>query len=166
MKKLLISAFALLVTAGAIAQTAEELQASKDRVAKLEKLATPPKTTGLSNIDGLATSSSGIAVQAVSISTKLQSMCAAISDASAAKPSLEEVTALGDQVKAQADAIQKAGEKVSAAAGDVKTIKNPMQIKTANTSINYSKDALALATQESAFQVKTVAALAQSLAKK
>lgn len=174
MKKVLFLAVALLMTAGAFAQTPEQMQASKERLAKLEKLSAAPKACGSASIDALSGKSEEIAKNAVVLTPFVQAVCYSalgqnidgVADASVAKPNVVEVTALSLKLADQAKMIKEAGEQVEGAANEVKAIKNPMKIKPAASNLSYAKDVLAVAGEETAFQAQVIAEMIKTLSDK
>lgn len=163
----------LFISANLFAQTPEQMQASKDRLTKLEKLGEAPKTCGMAAIDGLSEKSCEIAKNSVVITPLVQIMCYSaagqnaqgVVDGTVVKPTLVEVTALGVKVADQAILIKDASALVEGAAAEVKTIKNPMKMKPAASNLSYSKDVLAVAGEETAFMTQVIADMVKSLSK-
>lgn len=171
MKKLIVFALALLVTANVFAQITEEMKASEARFAKMEKLVTVPKTSGLATIDGLAANCGEIAINAVGITPLLQNMYYrsvgqsndGIIDVTVKKPTLVEAVELSSRITAQALLIKDASDKVQGAANEIKAIRNPLQLKSPTSCLNYSKDVLATAGEESVFQLKAIGEIIKTL---
>ena len=164
MKKVLFCAMALLCAISVSAQTKEEFQASKARAEKLEKLA-QPKSCKIAEVDALTTAAGTIAAESVQITPLLQGMYfrsigeteEGITDVTVKKPTVEELMELSGRIALQAVAVKTAAELVPAAGSALKSIKNPMQLKAPTQAVNYGKDVLAIAGEESVFQAKAIA---------
>lgn len=168
MRKILV--LAMLVMAGLwsqmSAQTPEELNASKDRYAKLEKLVKKggPKETGLVSVDGLAVGSTAIMAESLQITPLLENLYArsigetkeGVTDVSVKKPTLEECMVLSARIGKQALAAKATSELVQNAASEVKGLKNPMAAAKAVKSLDYSKDVIAIVGLESVYQAKAI----------
>lgn len=173
MKKVLfvLVAFALLAMNGSVnAQTQEEMDASKERYAKLQKLKDPGKV-GSTNIDALAVSSTKILATSLEITPQLENFYYrsigqsedGVTDVTVKKPTLEECVELSGMIALQTLAIKKATESIEAASGELKGIKNPMKAGKAGKSLNYSKDVLSLTGLESTFQAKAIAEIIETI---
>ena len=103
---------ALVCAVSVSAQTAEEMQASKERAAKLEKLV-QPKNCGIATVDGLTSSAGLVAVESIQITPLLQGMYYrsigqtedGVTDVTVKKPTLEELTELSARIGTQAAAV-------------------------------------------------------------
>lgn len=112
MKKFLLSVMTLICAINVSAQTAEEMQASKDRSAKLEKLS-QPKSCGVVAIDALTASTGIIASESTEITTPLQGMYYrsigqtkdGVTDVTVKKPTLAELQELSARIATQAIAV-------------------------------------------------------------
>lgn len=164
MKKVVLCMMALVCAVGASAQTAEEMQASVERAARLEKLI-PPKECGIPTIDGLTTDAGLVAVESVQITPLLQGMYYrsigqtedGVTDVTVKKPTLDELMELSVRIGAQALAVTDATQRISAASEELSKIKNPIKLKAPAACVKYAKDVLEIVGVESAFQVQTIA---------
>ena len=155
---------ALVCAVSVSAQTAEEMQASKERAAKLEKLV-QPKNCGIATVDGLTSAAGLVAVESIQITPLLQGLYYrsigqtedGVTDVTVNKPTLEELTELSARIGTQAAAVAAATKLVPAAGEELKGVKNPMKLAAATKSVKYSKDVLEIVGVESAFQVKAIA---------
>lgn len=165
MKKVLLCAMALVCAISVSAQTTEEMQASKDRAAKLEKLA-QPKECGIATINQLTSAAGSVALESIQITPLLQGMYyrslgqteEGVTDVTVKKPTLDELQELSVRIAAQADAVAKAAELVPQAGKELAAVKkDPMKLKGAPNALKYSKEVLAIVGEESVFQVKAIA---------
>ncbi len=164
MKKVVLCMMALICAVSVSAQTAEEMQASKERAAKLEKLV-QPKNCGIATVDGLTSAAGLVAVESIQITPLLQGLYYrsigqtedGVTDVTVKKPTLEELTELSARIGTQAAAVAAATKLVPAAGEELKGVKNPMKLAAATKSVKYSKDVLEIVGVESAFQVKAIA---------
>lgn len=156
---------ALLLAAFTVsAQSAEEIQASLDRLAKLEKLS-KPKNTGLAKVDELLTKSGDVATESMAISQGMHEANKALSSTSAedlAKINPDALQLLLDgAVKMSSESMPAVVKLTPEAAEEVKSIKNPLKAKGALSAVNYSKTIVEVVTEESAFQVKALTEIIQ-----
>lgn len=164
MKKFLLCMAALMCTISVSAQTAEEMQASIERAAKLAKLE-KPKDCGIKTIDELTSEAERVAKESVQITPLLQGLYYrsvgqtedGVADATVKKPTLEELMELSTRIGIQAEAVANVSKLLPDAGEELKTIKNPMKLKAATQAINYSKNVLEIVSIESAHQVKAIA---------
>ena len=164
MKKVVLYMMALVCAVSVSAQTAEEMQASKECTAKLEKLV-QPKNCGIATVDGLTSSAGLVAVESIQITPLLQGFYYrsigqtedGVTDVTVKKPTLEVLTELSARIGTQAAAVVDATKLVAAAGEELKGVKNPMELAAATKSVKYSKDVLEIVSVESAFQVKAIA---------
>lgn len=169
MKKVLLCAMALVCAMSVSAQTTEQMQESKDRTARLEKLE-QPKNCGIATIDGLTSAAGAVAAESIQITPLLQGMYYrsigqtedGVTDVTVKKPTLDELKELSARIGLQAAAVAAAVQLIPAASKEVSTIKNPMKLKASANSLKYSKDALEIIGQESAFQAKVIADMIQT----
>mgnify|MGYP006894046424 FL=1 len=99
---------ALVCAVSVSAQTAEEMQASKERAAKLEKLV-QPKNCGIATIDGLTSAAGLVAVESIQITPLLQGMYYrsigqtedGVTDVTVKKPTLDELKELSARIGKQ-----------------------------------------------------------------
>ena len=121
MKKVVLCMMALVCAVSVSAQTAEEMQASKERAAKLEKLV-QPKNCGIATVDGLTSSAGLVAVESIQITPLLQGLYYrsigqtedGVTDVTVKKPTLEELTELSARIGTQAAAVAAAMKLVPA----------------------------------------------------
>ncbi len=155
-----------------MAQTPEEMQASKERYAKLEKaIKKAPKDCNVPSVDGLAASVTLTMVESVQITPLLEGLYYrsvgqtedGVTDVTVKKPTLEECTALSTKIAVQAAAVKAATELVEPAAKELKTVKNPIALAKATKSLDYSKDALAVVAEETAYQTKAIASIIETI---
>ena len=173
MKKLIVFALALIVSANVFAQTPKEMKESEARSAKMEKLVDMPKSSGMITIDGLVASCGAIAVNSVKITPLLQKMYYGslgqnnngVIDASVKKPTIEEVSELNDRITQQISLIKDAALILPVVTLEAKSIRNPLKIIAPLASLKYSKQVLSIAGEESAFQAKIIAQVMKSLKK-
>lgn len=163
MKKLLLSVALLMAGFVVSAQTAEELQASSDRMAKLEKLA-QPKNCGLVNVDQLTSEAGKAAAESLLISPILHKLHQRIETKDIDAQLIQELTVLSKRISDQATSIKHVAELVPAASQEISKIKNPLKLKEPTKAISYSKDVVAIVGEETTFQTKTIAAMIQKAA--
>lgn len=159
---------ALLCAVGVSAQTAEEMQASKERIAKLEKLV-QPKNCGLAKVDELTSAAGHVAAESILISSSLQNLhsrltaLAGNADVTVIASMVAELETLSGRIKLQTEAVDKTAQLVPEAGKELKSIKNPMKLKAPTQALNYSKDVLEIVGVETAFQVKAVAEMIRTV---
>lgn len=175
MKRFLMCAIVLMASVALnvlMAQTPEEMQASKERYAKLEKaLKKTPKDCSVSGVDGLAASVTLTMIESVRITPLLEGLYYrsvgktedGVTEVTVKKPTLEECLELSEAITVQAAAVKAATELVEPAAKQVKEIKNPLTGAKALKSLNYSKDALAVVAEETTYQTKAIASIIETI---
>lgn len=141
------------------AQSAEEIQASLDRLNKLEKLS-KPKNTGLAKVDELLTKSGDVATESMAISMGLHEankLLASENVDEVAKINLDNLQLLlmGAQ-KLSTESLPTVIKLAPEAAEEAKTIKNPLKAKGALSAVSYSKTVTEVVTEETAFQIKAL----------
>lgn len=164
MKKVVLCMMALMCAIGVSAQTTEEMQASKERAAKLEKLV-QPKKCGIATIDELTSAASRVAVESIQITPLLQGLYYrsigqaenGVTDVTVKKPTVNELMELSSRIGKQAVAVADATKLIPEAGEELKGVKNPMKLAAATKSVKYSTDVLEILGVESAFQVKAIA---------
>ncbi len=136
----------------------------KERQKKIEKLeAESPKTCGVASIDGLSENSKKILVETKSINQQVPEMYKrtigetvdGVTDVTVKKPTKEELASLALTLATQIKAVTDASASISTASADVKTA-SPIAMGKATKSLNYSKEALALAGPELQMNLKVV----------
>lgn len=160
MKKLLLSVALLLVGLIVSAQTTEELQASSDRMAKLEKL-TQPKNCGLANVDQLTSEAGKVTEESLMISPILHKLHQRVETMNIDTQLIHELTELSTRITDQAASVKKVSELVPAASQEISKVKNPLKLKGASKAMSYSQDVVAIVGEETIFQTKTIAAMIQ-----
>lgn len=144
------------------AQTAEEMAASAKRMAELAELQAP-KSTGLAQVDALQARVAEIAKETLRISLTLGEWKAAADKGEISASILPEAIALGEAIAGQTTALTEATQLLPKAAEELKTVKNPMKLKAAKASIDYSKKAIEIIGEETPYQVRTVTEIIRTL---
>lgn len=137
----------------------KDAEERKEKIAKLE----PPKTSGVVSIDGLAGNSTSILTSTKEINTQVPEMYKrtigetvdGVTDVTVKKPTKEELATLALTLATQIKAVADATASVAGASADLKTA-SPMAAGKATKSLNYSKEALALAGPELQMNLKVV----------
>lgn len=159
MKKLLMCVALLFAAVTVSAQSAEEVQASLDRLAQLEKL-NKPKNTGFAKVDELLVRASEVATESVAISVGLHEANKALSNTNAEGQAAVNLEALQlmlvSATKLSSESLPAVVKLVPEASEEVKSVKNPMKLKGVKSAIDYSNTVVAIVTVESAFQIKTL----------
>lgn len=154
MKKFLMCAAALLMAVTAVsAQTPEEKEASAKRVEQLKSEA--PKACGVAEIDDAAKTAETVAAATVEVAD-----FTALLDG--ATPSAEQIlraTELLQLTRGPLDALQQLTEALGKATSSLKSLKNPMKVKSATRSVSYVKTVLENATPELPYQAKLLGAI-------
>lgn len=173
MKKVLLVVAALIITMSTtvFAQTAEDLQASKERNAKFQKM-NAPENCGLYNIDELARKSTEAKKNSMEITPLLIDLyfhsigqsSDGVVDASVQKPVLEECVELSKRIKKQVDFVKEASDNISKAKDELKSANMKQKMK-APKSLNYSTELLPMLTQESAFQTQLITTIISNISK-
>ena len=175
MKRFLMCAIVLMASVALnvlMAQTPEEMQASKERYAKLEKaIQKAPKECSVKDVDKLAASVTATMAESVAITPLLEGLYYrsvgktedGVTEVTVKKPTLDECLELSARIALQAKAVQAATESVEPAAKAVKDIKNPLKGAKALKVLDYSKDALAVVAEETAYQTKAIASIIETI---
>lgn len=172
MKKVLFFAMLLLFAGSIFAQNVEEIQKSKERITKLENLEAPAKCKS-EKINELAKESEKIAEALKTNAVLLHKYYYNLNgkneegneEANIAKPSAEELIVLSKSIKDEAEALKKANELLPDATKELKDVKNPLQLKSAKKSYDYSQEVLQLAIEENTAEVKMIAAMIEQASK-
>ncbi len=162
MKKLLLSIALLMVGFIVSAQTSEELQASLDRIAKLEKLA-QPKNCGLGGIDQLTNEAGKVAAESLLISPLLHKLHQRVEAKEIDVQLIQELEELSRRITNQATSVEKVAKLVPVASQELSKVKNPLKLKEPKKALSYSKDVIEIVGEEMAFQTKTIAAISQKV---
>ena len=186
MKKIFISMAFLGAVLCANAQTKEELKAQRQefkselnsqktidrdaKIAELAELSHTVQTTGLNSVDGLSTSCMGFLNTVISTNDVLKEYKTEVKDngdgevdITKYKAKLDDYVNLANGLALASTQIAEASKELPKATDDVKTVKNPRQVKPVKTSVNFSKEALPVCADEVAFQTKLVNNLIQSI---
>lgn len=159
MKKFLFLTLAMAFVANfAVAQTAEEVKASEDRIAKIVKLVKAPKDCGIYSIDELKDISQKFAVESMVITETL-------ADAATNNISLANCVELAKSIKEQVESVTEATKQIPRVSDALKSEKNPMKLGRATSCVKYIKNALATTLEESVYQAKSVASIIETLKK-
>ena len=146
MKKFLMCAAALLMAVTAVsAQTPEEKEASAKRVEQLKSEA--PKACGVAEIDDAAAT-----VEVADFTALLDG----------ATPSAEQIlraTELLQRIEGTSGELKQLTEALGKATSSLKSLKNPMKVKSATRSVSYVKTVLENATPELPYQAKLLGAI-------
>ncbi len=186
MKKLIFLALSLfLMTFSINAQIKDDIQKSRERAEKLQKLCDSYKTSGNSNIDGYGNSVKNAAILAIANSVQLENMYQrqigetqdGVTDVTVTKPTLDEWIAFATTVGGEAASIKEATDKAVAAANEMKTLvenaskeKNKLKaVKAASTAkaataiIDFGNEATPILLEESAAQAKAVQTIIETI---
>ena len=186
MKKLIFLALSLfLMTFSINAQIKDDIQKSRERAEKLQKLCDNYKTSGNANIDGYGNAVKDAAILAIANSVQLENMYQrqigetqdGVTDVTVTKPTLDEWITFATTVGGEAASIKKATDKAVAAANEVKTLtenaskeKNKLKAvkavstaKAATAIINFGNEATPILVEESAAQAKAVQAIIETI---
>jgi len=145
-------------------KTEMKSEEAKERQKKIEKLESEsPKTCGVGSIDGLSENSKKILVETKSINEQVPKLYTrtigatvdGVTDVTVKKPEPKELIELAATIAMQIKAVADATASVAGASADVKTA-SPMAAGKATKSLNYSKEALALAAPELQMNLKVV----------
>ena len=148
MKKFLMCAAALLMAVTAVsAQTPEEKEASAKRVEQLKSEA--PKACGVAEIDDAAKTAETVAAATVEVAD-----FTALLDG--ATPSAEQILR---RIEGTSGELKQLTEALGKATSSLKSLKNPMKVKSATRSVSYVKTVLENATPELPYQAKLLGAI-------
>ncbi len=164
MKKFILCVMALVCAVTVSAQTAEEMQASADRMAKLAQLQMP-KSTGLNQMDALLTKAGEAASASLRISTTLSTWKSDIDKGTIDLNILNEAIELGKNIGRQGEAVSEITQLVPKATEELKSVKNPMKLKAAKNALGYSQNVLEIVGEETPYQAQTVAEIIRQLKK-
>ena len=154
----------LVATAGISAQTPEETQQSLERIEKLIKLQTEqPKNCGLQSVDELMANAHEAASESLQISPIVQKLQKRIEEKDTDATMIVELSELGVRLAKQTKAVQEITEQISPASQEIAKIKNPLKLKEPTKVMNYSKEVLQIASEETAFQAMAVKKMLEQL---
>lgn len=167
MKKFLFVAAALLTMSASFCfgQTKEEIKASADRCAKLEKLCSKqPKQTGVADVDTYVQGVYNAAISSAASSALLQDLYYrqigetkdGVTDVNIKKPTVDELVALGTTLTAEGVSIAEAGKGAEAATKASTANKNPMKAAKIASALAFTKDAYPVLLEESKAKVAAV----------
>lgn len=135
------------------AQTAEQKQASDERLEKLRM--EQPKDCGVQEIDGLVAKCKTMADATLGIAAVTETLTTG--DADALMQQLSDLTA---RLQGVGNELNDAMKMLSDATNSLKSIKNPMKVKSATKSLNYANEIIATVPLEIAYQGQLLAELA------
>lgn len=152
MKKTILSAIALLFAVGANAQN---MDASKERIAKLEKLT--PEKVSMSNIDALANK----AIEAKKATLEIDPILVSYYNAAngigeSVAITDEDCKKLYDRITSQKKLVEDAAGLITKAGEDIKNAKATAKVK-CTKSVNTSKDIFKLVSEETVHQLEVIA---------
>ena len=159
MKRFLFVTAALLVMSVSFCfgQSKEDIKASIDRCAKLEKLCSKqPKQTGVADVDTYVQGVYNAAISSAASSALLQDLYYrqigetkdGVTDVTIKKPTVEELVALGTTLTAEGVSIAEAGKGAEAAIKAFSTNKNPMKVAKIASALAFTKDAYPVLLEE------------------
>jgi hypothetical protein len=135
---------------------------AEERKAKFEKLA-EPKTSGISSVDALASSSTKMLLSTKEINALVPEMYKrtigesvdGVADVTVKKPTLEELGALGLNIATQVKTVADMSATIASASSDLKNA-SMMQIPKATKSLNFTKDVMSLVLPELNLNLKVL----------
>ncbi|NDV65964.1 hypothetical protein D0T60_12025 [Bacteroides sp. 224] len=164
----------LLATGNLSAQTPEDVQASKERCEKLEKMEAPDKV-GVEAIDQLADEATAMLQEALAITQEIEKFNARLrgeevegEEATEAEegeifPSEKHCEALLKRIEKQGTAAASLGTTALNALQDVKKLKSPIKIAKGTKSLKYSQAVVKLVAEEAVYQAKATTAILQTV---
>lgn len=167
MKRFLFVTAALLAMSVSFCfgQSKEDIKASIDRCAKLEKLCSKqPKQTGVPDVDTYVQGVYNAAISSAASSALLQDLYYrqigetkdGVTDVSIKKPTVEELVALGTTLTAEGVSIAEAGKGAATATKASSTNKNPMKAAKIASALAFTKDAYPVLLEESKAKVAAI----------
>lgn len=167
MKKFFFVTVALLTMSVSFCfgQTKEDIKASVDRCAKLEKLCSKqPKQTGVADVDTYVQGVYNAAVLSAASSKQLQDLYYrqigetkdGVTDVNIKKPTVEELVALGATLTAEGVSVADAAKGAEAATKASSTNKNPMKAAKIASALAFTKDAYPVLLEESKAKVAAI----------
>ena len=167
MKKFLFVTAALLTMSVSFCfgQTKEDIKASIDRCAKLEKLCSKqPKMTGLPDVDSYVQGVYNAAISSTATSLLLQGLYYrqigetkdGVTDVTIKKPTVEELVALAATLTAEGASISEAAKGAEAATKASSTNTNPMKAAKIASALAFTKDAYPVLLEESNAKVAAI----------
>lgn len=166
MKRFLFVTAALLAMSVSFCfgQSKEDIKASIDRCAKLEKLCSKqPKQTGIADVDSYVQGVYNAAISSAASSALLQDLYYrqigetkdGVTDVTIKKPTVEELVALGTTLTAEGVSIAEA-KGAEAATKASSTNKNPMKVAKIASALAFTKDAYPVLLEESKAKVAAI----------
>lgn len=170
MKKSLLISTVLLSFTFTFGQTNEEIESSKERVEKIQKLKTP-KSTSVASLDDLNVTIGASALESASITPLLKGLyyrsvgenTDGVADVTVKKPSLAECQELAARILTQVKTVQTITSSLPEVTEEAKTIKNPLKLAKVASSLGYIKTAVSLLGEETLFQSKAINSIIQTL---
>lgn len=167
MKRFLLVTAALLVMSVSFCfgQSKEDIQASIDRCAKLEKLCSKqPKQTGVADVDTYVQGVYKAAITSTASSAQLRDLYYrqigetkdGVTDVNIKKPTVEELVALGATLTAEGVSIAEAAKGAEAATKASSTNKNPMKLAKIASALAFTKDAYPVLLEESKAKIAAI----------
>lgn len=167
MKKFIFVTAALLTMSVSFCfgQTKEDIKASLDRCAKLEKLCSKqPKETGIADVDAYVQGVYNAAILSTASSAQLQDLYYrqigqtkdGVTDVNIKKPTVDELVALSVTLTAEGVSVAEAAKGAEAATKASSTNKNPMKAAKIASALAFTKDAYPVLLEESKAKVAAI----------
>lgn len=164
---------AIVLFAGSIfAQNVVDIQKSLERISQLQQLEAPAACKN-EKIQALATECTKIA-DALKVNAPILHKYyyhlngqneKGEADANVTTPTVEELLIVSKNINDEAKALEKANKLLPDATQALKEVKNPMQLKSAKKSYDYSQKVLQLAIEENTAEIKLIADLISQASK-
>lgn len=146
------------------AQTEEETQASKNRIAELLNL-NLSSNSGIEPLDKFVNAVQDASDESIAISKSLDEMTQRM-NGETDTPSVTELTGLSTRISNLASSTAEASKLSVDAVKSLKEVKkSPMKMVSATNSLNNAKKALEIITKEISYQVKTVSGMIKAVLK-
>lgn len=151
-------------------QTKEEIQESKIRLEKIQKLESP-KVSSLTSLDELNNKIGTSALESANITPLLQNLYTrsigenidGITDVTVKKPTLAECQELATRIFSQVQNMQTFSSSFSSVVEEAKSFRNPMKLGKVASSMNYAKTAISVLGEETLFQSKAIKSIITTL---
>lgn len=172
MKKVFFFTMLMFFVSNLFAQDVNDIKKSIERIVKLQNLEAPA-TCKCEKINALAQESAKIAETLKTNAILLHKYYYNLNgkneegneDANVVKPTANELIVLSTNIKNEAEALKKANELLPDATKELKDVKNPMQLKSAKKSYDYSQQVLQLAIEENTAEIKMIAEMIEQAGK-
>ena len=170
MKNIFFAIFMIGTSSILFSQTKEEIQESKTRLEKIQKLESP-KVSSLTSLDELNTKIGTSAIESAMITPLLENLYTrsigenvdGIIDVTVKKPTLAECQELAARIFSQVQNVQTFTSSFSSVAEEAKSFRNPMKLGKVVSSMNYAKNALSVLGEETLFQSKAIKSIITTL---